>query len=141
MDMTPEFIMLAFTLILAIVQIGWAASARTAELGLKWNAGARDGETAPPGRLAGRLIRAQANLFETLPIFAAAVIMAHIAGKDGPLTFNGLDIHLTFVGAHLYFFGRLVYLPLYAFGTPYVRTLAWLVAFAGLVMVIVALFV
>jgi uncharacterized MAPEG superfamily protein len=132
MDMTPEFIMLAFTLILAIVQIGWAGAARTAELGVKWNAGARDGESPPPGKLAGRLIRAQANLFETLPIFAAAVIMAHIAGKDG---------QLTFIGAHLYFFGRLIYLPLYALGTPYVRTLAWLVAFAGLVMVIVALFV
>jgi uncharacterized MAPEG superfamily protein len=132
MDMTPEFIMLAFTLILAIVQIGWAGAARTAELGVKWNAGARDGESPPPGKLAGRLIRAQANLFETLPIFAAAVIMAHIAGKDG---------QLTFIGAHLYFFGRLIYLPLYALGTPYVRTLAWLAAFAGLVMVIVALFV
>ncbi|MEY4555028.1 MAG: hypothetical protein RL093_147, partial [Pseudomonadota bacterium] len=83
-------------------------------------------------KLAGRLIRAQANLFETLPIFAAAVIMAHIAGKDG---------QLTFIGAHLYFFGRLIYLPLYALGTPYVRTLAWLVAFAGLVMVLAALFV
>lgn len=132
MDMTPEFIMLAFTLVLAIVQIGWTASARTAELGLKWNAGARDGETPPPGKLAGRLLRAQANLFETLPIFATAVIMAHIAGKDG---------QLTFVGAHLYFFGRLIYLPLYALGTPYVRTLAWLAALAGLVMVLVALFV
>ena len=132
MDMTPEFILLAFTLILAVVQIGWAAMARTAELGVKWNAGPRDGESPPPGKLAGRLIRAQANLFETLPIFAAAVIMAHIAGKDGQM--------LTFVGAHLYFFGRLIYLPLYAFGVPYIRTLAWLVAFAGLVMVLAALF-
>lgn len=132
MDMTPEFIMLAFTLILAIVQIGWAGAARTAELGTKWNAGPRDGETPPPGKLAGRLIRAQANLFETLPLFAAAVIMAHIAGKDG---------QLTSVGAHLYFLGRLVYLPLYAFGIPYVRSLVWLVALAGLVIVIAALFV
>ena len=132
MDMTPEFIMLAFTLILALVQIGMAAVARTAELGARWNAGPRDAEVPPPGKLAGRLMRAQANLFETLPIFAAAVIMAHIAGKDG---------QLTFLGAHLYFFGRLVYLPLYAFGVPYIRTLVWLVAAAGLVMCLAALFV
>jgi uncharacterized MAPEG superfamily protein len=79
------------------------------------------------------LIRAQANLFETLPIFAAAVIMAHVAGKDGG--------PLTLWGTHLYLFGRLIYLPLYALGTPYVRTLAWLAAFAGLIMVLVALFV
>lgn len=131
MDMTPEFIMLAFTLILALVQIGAAGMARTAELGAKWNAGPRDADVPPPGRLAGRLIRAQANLFETLPIFAAAVIMAHIAGKDG---------QLTALGAQLYFFGRLIYLPLYAFGVPYIRSLVWLVAAAGLVMVLVALF-
>ena len=131
MDMTPEFIMLALTLILALVQIGAATVARTAELGGKWNAGPRDEDVPPPGRLAGRLMRAQANLFETLPIFAAAVIMAHIAGKDGALTA---------LGAHLYFFGRLIYLPLYAFGVPYVRSLVWLVAAGGLVMVIAALF-
>ncbi len=131
--MTPEFIMLAFTLILALVQIAAAATARTAELGLKWNAGPRDADSPPPGVMAGRLMRAQANLFETLPIFAAAVIMAHIAGKDGQT--------LTFVGTHLYFFGRLIYLPLYAFGVPYIRSLVWLIAAAGLVMVIAALFV
>ncbi|HEY0601222.1 MAPEG family protein [Brevundimonas sp.] len=131
MDMTPEFILLAFTLILALVQITAAVVARTAELGGKWNVGPRDAEVPPPGRVAGRLMRAQANLFETLPIFAAAVIMAHIAGKDGTLTA---------LGAHLYFFGRLVYLPLYAFGVPYVRSLAWRAASAGLVMVIAALF-
>ena len=132
MDMTPEFIMLAFTLILALVQIGAAGLARTAELGAKWNAGPRDETVPPPGKLAGRLMRAQVNLFETLPIFAAAVIMAHIAGKDGTLTA---------LGAHLYFFGRLIYLPLYAFGVPYVRSLVWLVAAGGLVMVIAALFI
>jgi uncharacterized MAPEG superfamily protein len=132
MDMTPEFIMLAFTLILALVQILWAAAARTKELGLKWNAGARDGETPPPGALAGRLMRAQANLFETLPVFTAAIIMAHVAGKESALTL---------VGAHLYFFGRLIYLPLYALGVAYVRSLAWLASMAGLVMILVALFV
>ena len=131
MDMTPEFILLALTLILALVQIGAAGMARTAELGGKWNAGPRDGAAPPPGKVAGRLMRAQANLFETLPIFAAAVIMAHIAGKDGILTA---------VGAHLYFFGRLIYVPLYAFGVPYIRSLVWLVAAAGLVMVLAALF-
>ena len=132
MDMSPEFLMLALTLVLAVVQILLAASARTAELGLKWNAGARDGQTPPAGALAGRLIRAQANLFETLPMFAAAVIMAEVAGKQG---------EITFIGAHLYFFGRLIYLPLYALGVAYVRSLAWMLSLAGLLMIIYALFV
>jgi uncharacterized MAPEG superfamily protein len=132
MDMTPEFILLAFTLGLALVQILAAGAARTAELGAKWNAGPRDGDTPPPGKLAGRLRRAQDNLFETLPLFIAAVLMAEVAGKTG---------ELTALGAHLYFFGRLVYVPLYALGVPYVRSLVWMVAGAGLVMIIVALFV
>lgn len=132
MDMTPEFILLAFTLGLALVQILAAGAARTAELGAKWNAGPRDGETPPPGKLAGRLKRAQDNLFETLPLFIAAVLMAEVAGKTG---------ELSALGAHLYFFGRLAYLPIYALGVPYVRSLVWMVAAAGLVMVIAALFV
>lgn len=131
MDMTPEFILLAFTLILAVVQIFAASTARTLELGAKWNSGPRDGVEPTPGKYSGRLLRAQANLFETLPIFAAAVIMAHVAGKDG---------QLTFLGTHLYFFARVAYVPLYALGVTYVRSLAFLVALAGLAMVIVALF-
>ncbi|WP_240623380.1 MAPEG family protein [Brevundimonas lutea] len=132
MDMTPEFILLAATLVLALVQILAAGAARTAELGARWNAGPRDGTPPPPGKLAGRLMRAQANLFETLPLFIAAVLMAHVAGKDGTLTL---------LGAQLYFFGRLAYVPLYAFGVPYVRSAAWGVATLGLVLIIAALFV
>lgn len=131
MEMTPEFTFLALTLILALGQIGAAGMARTAELGARWNAGPRDAPARPPGRLAGRLMRAQANLFETLPLFAAAVIMAEVAGKTGPLTLWG---------AGLYFAARVIYVPLYAFGVPYVRSLVWLVAAGGLVAVIAALF-
>ena len=133
MQMTPEFMTLAGVLILALVQILLAATARTAELGLKWNAGARDGETAPPGKLAGRLLRAQANLFETLPIFIAAILMAQMTARDGT--------GLTLIGSHLYLFGRLLYLPLYALGVAYIRSLAWGVTLVGLVMLIAALFV
>lgn len=132
MDMTPEFIVLACTLVLAIVQIAAAAVARTAELGAKWNAGPRDADVPPPGKIAGRLMRAQANLFETLPLFIGAVIMAHIAGKDGTT--------VTLVGTHLYFFGRLLYVPIYAFGVPVLRSLVWIASAVGLVMIIVALF-
>ena len=132
MDMTPEFIMLAFTLMLAIVQIGWAGAARTAELGAKWNAGPRDGDTPPPGKLAGRLIRAQANLFETLPLFIGAVLIAQVADRTGALTAWG---------AGLYFWARVAYIPLYALGVPYIRSLVWLVSLAGLAMCLLALFI
>ena len=130
--MTIELTYLAATLVLALVQIFLPAFARTREFGLSWNAGARDKTPEAKSPVVGRLERAQANLFETLPIFAAAVIMAHVAGEDG---------QLTFVGTHLYFFGRLAYLPLYAFGVPYVRSAAWGVASVGLILIIIALFI
>lgn len=129
--MTPELYAVAGVILLAIVQIAWAGQARTAELGVRWNAGPRDEVMPPPGRLAGRLQRAQANLLETLPLFIGAVLIAHVAGATGPLTFWG---------AQLYLFGRIVYLPLYALGVPYVRSLVWVASIAGLLMIVAAVF-
>ncbi len=130
--MTTELTYLALTLLLALVQVMLPAAARTVEFGSKWNAGARD--TTPEARkpLTGRLERAQTNLYETLPLFIGAVLIAHVVGAHGVLTAWG---------AALYFWARVVYVPLYAAGTPYVRSLVWLVSLAGLVMVIAALFV
>lgn len=130
--MTTELTYLALTLLLALVQVMLPAAARTVEFGSKWNAGARD--TTPEARkpLTGRLERAQANLYETLPLFIGAVLIAHVAGAHGVLTAWGTA---------LYFWARVVYVPLYAVGVPYVRSLVWLVSLAGLVMVIAALFV
>jgi uncharacterized MAPEG superfamily protein len=129
--MDPSLRYLALTLILALVQIFWAAGERTQKTGLAWNIGPRDDAPELPLR-AARLQRAQANLYETLPLFAAAVIMAKIAGREG---------FMTTLGAGLYFWGRLVYVPLYAFGVPAVRSLAWGVALLGLVLVLAALLV
>jgi uncharacterized MAPEG superfamily protein len=118
------------TLVLALVQIFAFSTARTRQYGIKWNAGPRDEPTPPLSPLAARLQRAQANLFETLPLFAAAVLIAHAAGREGGTTT---------LGAWLYFGGRVVYLPLYAFGVPFVRSMAWGVALAGLLMILFAI--
>ena len=83
----------------------------------------------PPRPVTARLQRAQANLYETLPLFAAAVLIAHVAGRDGDLTLWG---------CWLYLLGRLVYVPLYAAGIPYVRSLVWLASMVGLGMVLYA---
>jgi uncharacterized MAPEG superfamily protein len=47
---------------------------------------------------------------------------------------------MTVAGAHLYFWGRLAYLPLYAFGIPVVRSLAWYLAIIGIGLIAAALF-
>jgi len=127
--MTTELTILAWTLVLALIQISLPGMLRTQETGTAYNVGARD-EPGPPKRpVTGRLQRAQANLFETLPLFIAAVLIAHMAGREGALTMWG---------CWMYLIARIVYVPLYALGIPVVRTLAWLVATAGLVLVLVA---
>ena len=129
--MTTELSYLALTLILALVQIFLPAGARTAEFGSKWNAGPRDETPEAKKPLTGRLERAQANLYETLPLFIGAVLIAHVIGASSALTVWG---------AALYFWGRVVYVPLYAFGVTGLRSLAFIVSLAGLIMVIWALF-
>ncbi len=125
--MSLELKLLAWTLILAIAQIFLTAGVLNQERGLKYNAGPRDDPPPPPSRLAARLQRAQANLFETLPLFAAAVLIAHVAGREGGLTR---------LGAELFLVGRIVYVPLYAVGAPGVRTAAFAVALAGLGLIL-----
>jgi uncharacterized MAPEG superfamily protein len=52
------------------------------------------------------------------------VLVAHIVGREN---------ELTAIGAQVYFWGRVVYVPLYAFGIRQIRSLVWLVSTAGLV--------
>jgi len=128
--MTTELTLLAWTLILAFVYIIAFDVVRTRQYGAKWNMGPRDGAMPPLSPIAERLGKAQANLFETLPLFIAAALIAHAA-----------NIHTakTVLGAELYFWGRVIYLPLYAFGVPVVRSIVWLVSLAGLAMIVIAL--
>ena len=128
--MPAELTMLGATLVLALVHVLAAGLARTRQYGRRWNMGARDEAMPPLAPLAGRLARAQANLFETLPLFVGGLLGATAAGHLGVKTA---------VGAQLYFWGRLVYLPLYAAGVPVVRTTVWAGASCGLVLILWAL--
>jgi uncharacterized MAPEG superfamily protein len=128
--MTIELTMLVWALVLAFVQILLFDFARTSQYGLQWNTGARDATMPPLSPVAGRLQRAQYNLYETLPLFIGGVLVAHIAGREN---------ELTAMGAQVYFWGRVVYVPLYAFGVRQIRTLVWLVSTAGLVAVFIPL--
>jgi uncharacterized MAPEG superfamily protein len=128
--MTVELTLLGWTLVLAIVQILAPGLARNRETGTAYNAGPRDEPGPPMGVVVGRLKRAQANLFETLPLFAAAILIAHVAAREGALTLWG---------AWLYLVARIVYIPLYAFGVPMVRSVVWFVSLLGLALVLFAI--
>lgn len=129
--MTTELCMLVAGAVLGLVQIALAASGSVAQRGLSWAAGARDGDAKLLTGVAGRLDRARANFLETFPLFAAAVLAAFAMQRlDGT----------TALGAQLYFWARLVYVPVYAAGIPYLRTLVWAVSIAGIVLVLTAMF-
>lgn len=128
--MTTELTLLVWTLVLAFVYIIAFDVVRTRQYGAKWNMGPRDAKMPPLSPVAERLGKAQANLFETLPLFIAAVLIAKGAGISTPKTV---------LGAELYFWGRVIYLPLYAFGVPVVRSIVWLISLAGLAMIVIAL--
>lgn len=128
--MTPELTILGWALVLAVVQILLAARFRMLETGVDYSAGPRDApSSAPVGKITARLQRAQQNLFETLPLFAAAILIAHVAGRNG---------ELTFWGASLYLAARVLYVPLYAAGIPVIRSLVWAVGVLGLILILVA---
>lgn len=128
--MTIELTMLALSVALGLVQIVGAAHFASFQRGYRWTASARDEPVEPLRGIAGRLDRALGNYLETFPLFAAVVLSAHAIGRHSALTEWG---------AQLYFWGRVAYLPLYAAGVPLVRSLAWNVATAGILLFLVAL--
>jgi uncharacterized MAPEG superfamily protein len=125
-----ELRMLTLSVVLGIVQIIAASHAASLQRGYRWTASPRDEEVEPLRGVAGRLNRALRNFVETFPLFAAAVLAAHVT-----------DTHdaLTEWGAQLYFWGRVAYVPLYAAGVPLIRSLVWNVPTIGIGLVVVAL--
>lgn len=128
--MATELTMLAWSVLLGFVYIFATSTVVTRERGMKWNASARDGDAKPISPLAGRLQRAQGNFLETFPFFAAAAVAVVVAGRTNDTTA---------LAAQAYFWARVAYLPLYAAGVPYVRSLVWAVSLLSILALVFAL--
>ncbi|MEF3080716.1 MAPEG family protein [Luteimonas sp. SMYT11W] len=130
--MTIELQMLGWAIVLGLVHIGVAAAFATAQRGVRWNASNRDGADIPP--LTGAAVRTAAasrNFLETFPLFAAAVLAVVFAGRADAGTA---------LGAQVYVWARVAYLPVYAIGVPYLRSAIWVVSLWGTIHVIKPLF-
>lgn len=114
---------------LGLVHMTAASFTFKAQVGNAYTVGPRDNDLRRAG-LAGRLDRAQRNFLETFAIFAVAVLMLENLHRTGTW--------LSEYGALIYIGGRILFLPLYAAGIPWLRTFSWNAATAGLVMVMVA---
>ena len=125
--MRVELQMLALSSALGLGQIVLSSQAASIRYGYRWAASARDQAMPPLSGVPARLERAFRNFMETFPLFTAAVLITSI-----------IDRHswMTVWGAHLYFWGRLAYVPLYAIGVPLVRSMAWNIATIGIVFIL-----
>ncbi|MFO1242384.1 MAG: MAPEG family protein [Rickettsiales bacterium] len=116
--------LLGYSVGLLLTHIAIQASLATRELGLTWNTGARDDALKPKGIYAARAERALSNFKETYPAFIGLALALAIAGD------NGLGV----IGAWLWLGCRLIYIPLYLAGVPYLRTVVWGTSVLGLIL-------
>jgi len=128
--MTLELKMLAGSIVLGLIQIVLASHAASLQRGYVWTASSRDQIVPALPGVAGRLARALQNFLETFPLFAAAVLIAHLAAAHSWMTEWGVQ---------LYFWGRVAYLASYAAGIFLLRSLVWNVATLGIVLILLAL--
>lgn len=78
-----------------------------------------------PSVIAARLDRAKNNLLEALPIFVALALLALTKGGNQEAEAQAALIFLV---------ARVVYVPAYVSGIPWLRSLVWLVSMFGLLM-------
>lgn len=120
--MSIELQLLVWSVALAFAQMLLAVIGSMQQLDLETLVGNRDYVPEPLGWVA-RAKRAQYNMLENLALFAPLILVAQIAGRTN---------ETTALGAEIFFFARLVYVPVYLIGIPYLRTLIWVVSVIGL---------
>jgi uncharacterized MAPEG superfamily protein len=129
---TPYMTLLALSVVLLVFHILLQGMFATRELGSQWNAGPRDEGREPKSPLAGRAARASKNFQETYPAFIGLLLGVAFSGDDAS--------NWGLIGAWIWFVARIVYLPLYLAGVPYIRSFVWMISLIGLLAMMLALF-
>ena len=126
--MTPELTALALAGLLQVVQFVLMAVPANIQLGTDATAGPRDGGLELHG-MAGRLHRAMNNHSEGLILFTIAVVVVTLGEQSSAYTQTCAWIYL---GA------RVLYVPAYASGIMYLRSIIWFVGFLATTAMIAA---
>lgn len=124
--MTPETQVFLLTLMLGIVHFSIGAGIQIIEAGPMAIMSSRDNLSPIVSRFGLRGERANNNFKETLPWALGLLLLIQITDQA-----NGMSA----MGAWLYFWSRVVYLPLYVLGIPVLRSLSFSTALAGLAMI------
>ncbi len=123
--MKPELNLLVWAVVLTVVQMLVAAQGAMNQVGFMRLVGNREGMPEITG-WGGRAARAHRNMLENLVLFASLVLVAVVAGKTNDMTL---------LGAQIFFWARLAYAVIFVSGIIWVRTAAWLVSMAGLIVI------
>jgi uncharacterized MAPEG superfamily protein len=122
-----EIQLLCWSVVLGLVQLALITLLAIKDQGRAYNIGSRDAAPPPVTMLTARFQRAFGNFRETFVYFAVAVVIVTLLNKTNAMTA---------LGAQLYFWARVVYVPVYAGGIAVVRSLVWTLSYVGLVMVL-----
>ncbi len=127
--MTPELTYLTYAIILLILHMIVQATISDLCKGLGWALGPQDEHRDQPA-VAARIQRALNNYVHNLPAFIALALMLKVTelGNDS-----------TALGAAIWFWARVAYIPAYAVGIPVIRPITWVVSLFGLGMMVVPL--
>jgi uncharacterized MAPEG superfamily protein len=77
-----------------------------------------------------RTERAARNMLENMVLFSALALAASVGGVADP--------HVD-LGARIFYWARLVYIPIYMVGIPVARTAVWAISVIGMGMIFVAI--
>jgi len=122
-----EIQMLCWSVVLGLLQLVIATALSVKDQGLPYSFGPRDVPGPAVTILTGRFKRAFQNFRETFVYFAVAVLIVVALNKTNATTA---------LGSEIYFWARLVYVPIYAAGIAFARTAAWTASVIGIVMVL-----
>lgn len=122
-------LLILLVLLLLLVQTGLPGRYLSQQVGNDAQMGPRDDLPEPTRELA-RSRRALANFQETLPIFLVLAVLSIVLGEQG---------WLSLVGGALYFVARIAHLYFYMKGLSPWRSIAYLVALIGTVLIAIPL--
>lgn len=123
-----EIRVLAWSGLLTVGQLCLLAVYANRQLSPRYLASALDQPRQLSG-MAARLQRAFQNQIEGLVMYAAAAVAVTLAGASTPVT-EGCAL--------AYIVARVVFVPLYWFGVPWIRTVFWAVGFAATIVMLVS---
>jgi uncharacterized MAPEG superfamily protein len=130
-EVSMEMTILLYAIVLGLIQLFAQVGSAALVRGPMWAAGTRDEKLPELPKVSARLERSFYNFMETFPFFVAAILLLQFAHRNNATSFLGAEIYLA---------ARVLYIPIYVLGIPFVRSLTWVVSIVGIAMILMALF-